>query len=104
MTLRLVFDRDDLARVRLAEAPDPMWELVLSLHLARERPGLGAALITADQTRDRDRPRARRGQSLVLSFFMIMWESTLATARSAMSLVVRKVSKVAESSTATRMR
>jgi hypothetical protein len=106
MTLRLVFDRDDLARVRLAEAPDPMWELVLSLHLARDRPGLGAALITADQTRDRDRdrPRARRGQSLVLSFFMIMWESTLATARSAMSLVVRKVSKVAESSTATRMR
>lgn len=37
MTLRLVFNRDDLARVRLAEAPDPMWELVLSLHLARER-------------------------------------------------------------------
>lgn len=37
MTLRLVFNRDHLARVRLAEAPDPMWELVLSLHLARER-------------------------------------------------------------------
>jgi hypothetical protein len=101
MTLRLVFDRDDLARVRLAEAPDPMWELPAP---GPEWPGLGAALITADQTRDRDRPRARRGQSLVLSFFMIMWESTLATARSAMSLVVRKVSKVAESSTATRMR
>jgi hypothetical protein len=100
MTLRLVFDRDDLARVRLAEAPDPMWELPAP----GPWPGLGAALITADQTRDRDRPRARRGQSLVLSFFMIMWESTLATARSAMSLVVRKVSKVAESSTATRMR
>jgi hypothetical protein len=37
MTLRLVFNRDDLARVRLAEAPDPMWELVLSVHLAGER-------------------------------------------------------------------
>ncbi|WP_461157343.1 ArsR/SmtB family transcription factor [Saccharopolyspora tripterygii] len=37
MTLRLVFNRDDLARVRLAESPDPMWELVLSSHLAREQ-------------------------------------------------------------------
>ncbi|TCC02975.1 helix-turn-helix domain-containing protein [Kribbella soli] len=36
MTLRMVFDRDDLHRVRLADGPDPLWELVLSLHAARE--------------------------------------------------------------------
>lgn len=37
MVLRFVFDRDDLQRVRIAAQPDPMWELVLSLHQARER-------------------------------------------------------------------
>jgi DNA-binding transcriptional ArsR family regulator len=37
MTLRLVFDRDDLLRVRLAEGPDPLWELVLGLLCARDR-------------------------------------------------------------------
>jgi DNA-binding transcriptional ArsR family regulator len=31
VTLRMVFDRDDLQRVRLARDADPMWELVLSL-------------------------------------------------------------------------
>ncbi|MGW5195493.1 ArsR/SmtB family transcription factor [Kribbella sp. NPDC004138] len=36
MTLRMVFDRDDLHRVRLADGPDPLWELVLGLHVARE--------------------------------------------------------------------
>lgn len=35
--LRLVFNRDDLQRVRVAAAPDPMWETVLSLHRLRER-------------------------------------------------------------------
>lgn len=30
--LRIVFTKDDLARVRIAEGPDPMWEIVLSLH------------------------------------------------------------------------
>ncbi|WP_020501722.1 ArsR/SmtB family transcription factor [Sciscionella marina] len=34
--LRLVFDREDLQRVRLAQAPDPMWELTLSLHRVRD--------------------------------------------------------------------
>jgi DNA-binding transcriptional ArsR family regulator len=29
----MVFSRDDIARVRLAPAADPMWELALSLHL-----------------------------------------------------------------------
>lgn len=37
MTLRMVFERADLQRVRMASAPDPMWELVLSLHQVRER-------------------------------------------------------------------
>jgi DNA-binding transcriptional ArsR family regulator len=31
--LRIVFSRDDVARTRLAPAPDPLWEIVLSLHL-----------------------------------------------------------------------
>lgn len=33
MTLRLVLERDDLQRVRLAVAPDPLWELVSALHM-----------------------------------------------------------------------
>lgn len=37
MSLRMVFGRDDLQRVRIAARPDPMWELVLSLHRARDR-------------------------------------------------------------------
>src|SRR5262245_1300564 len=37
MTLRVIFERDDLQRVRVAARPDPMWELVLSLHQIRER-------------------------------------------------------------------
>lgn len=36
MTLRVVFTRDDLQRVRIADRPDLMWELVQSLHQARE--------------------------------------------------------------------
>jgi len=36
MTLRMVFDRDDLQRVKVATSPDPMWETVLSLHHVRE--------------------------------------------------------------------
>lgn len=31
--LRIVFSRDDVARTRLASAPDPLWEVVLSLHM-----------------------------------------------------------------------
>lgn len=37
MTLRMVFGRDDLLRVRVATAPDPMWELILSTHRLRDR-------------------------------------------------------------------
>lgn len=32
MSLCMVFDRQDLQRVRLAKSPDPLWELVLGLH------------------------------------------------------------------------
>lgn len=32
MTLRMVFDRVDLQRVRVAARPDPMWEVVSALH------------------------------------------------------------------------
>lgn len=34
--LRLVFSGEDIARVRLAPAADPVWELILSLHLLQE--------------------------------------------------------------------
>ncbi|WP_037320301.1 ArsR/SmtB family transcription factor [Amycolatopsis orientalis] len=37
MTLRMIFDRKDLQRIRVAEAPDPLWELVLGSHLLRDR-------------------------------------------------------------------
>ncbi|MFI9448760.1 ArsR/SmtB family transcription factor [Amycolatopsis sp. NPDC052450] len=36
MTLRMIFDREDLQGIRIAEAPDPLWELVLGSHQLRE--------------------------------------------------------------------
>lgn len=42
MALRMVFQREDVQRVRLSATPDPLWELVLSLHCvqaARPEPG-----------------------------------------------------------------
>lgn len=41
--LRIVFSRDDVARTRVAPGADPLWELVLSLHLLR-RPSLDPVL------------------------------------------------------------
>jgi DNA-binding transcriptional ArsR family regulator len=35
--LRIVFSGEDLARTRVAPYPDPVWELVLSLHLLQDR-------------------------------------------------------------------
>jgi DNA-binding transcriptional ArsR family regulator len=35
--LRILFSSEDLARTRVAPAPDPVWELVLSLHLLQDR-------------------------------------------------------------------
>ena len=37
MTLRVFFTGADLARTRVATAPQAMWELVLSLHQLRNR-------------------------------------------------------------------
>jgi DNA-binding transcriptional ArsR family regulator len=37
--LRILFSGEDLARTRVAPAPDPVWELVLSLHLLQDRGG-----------------------------------------------------------------
>ncbi|MCC8245023.1 hypothetical protein [Saccharothrix luteola] len=37
--LRIHFTRDDVARTRIAPVPDPLWELVMGLHLLRPQPG-----------------------------------------------------------------
>jgi DNA-binding transcriptional ArsR family regulator len=37
--LRIFFTTEDIARVRLRATPDPLWELVLSLHMLRGQPG-----------------------------------------------------------------
>ncbi|GAA3821812.1 winged helix-turn-helix domain-containing protein [Streptomyces coacervatus] len=37
MAVRIHFTDDDLARIRLAQAPDPMWEALLSMHMLQER-------------------------------------------------------------------
>ncbi|MCP2263390.1 ArsR/SmtB family transcription factor [Promicromonospora thailandica] len=38
--LRFHFTADDLARVRIAPGPDPMWEVLLSAHVVNQRPGV----------------------------------------------------------------
>ena len=37
--LRFHFTSDDLARVRIASGPDPMWEVLLSAHVVNQRSG-----------------------------------------------------------------
>ncbi|KPH97406.1 regulatory protein ArsR [Actinobacteria bacterium OK074] len=37
MPLRMHFTPDDLGRARLAQAPDPMWEALLSMHMLQTR-------------------------------------------------------------------
>jgi DNA-binding transcriptional ArsR family regulator len=37
--LRILFTSDDIARTRIAPAADPLWELVMSLHMLRPQPG-----------------------------------------------------------------
>ncbi|MDS1269513.1 helix-turn-helix domain-containing protein [Lipingzhangella sp. LS1_29] len=39
MTLRIHFTTDDLLRIRLADQPEPQWELVNSAHLLQNRDG-----------------------------------------------------------------
>jgi hypothetical protein len=38
--LRFHFTSDDLARVRIAPGPDPMWEVLLSAHVVNQRSGV----------------------------------------------------------------
>lgn len=42
MSVRFVFEADDLARTQVASAPDPLWETLLSLHVLQEREGKAA--------------------------------------------------------------
>jgi hypothetical protein len=55
--LRIHFTADDLARVRVANGPDPMWESVLSMHLLQTQ--RGARVFSGW----RKESRARLGQS-----------------------------------------
>jgi DNA-binding transcriptional ArsR family regulator len=52
-TLRVHFTPDDLTRVRIAQEPDPLWEIVLSLH--RLRGPAGAPVFTAWRRKARTR-------------------------------------------------
>jgi len=53
--LRILFTSDDLARTRIAAEPDPMWELVMALHMLRRQRGdlLFAAWRSASASRVR---------------------------------------------------
>jgi DNA-binding transcriptional ArsR family regulator len=37
--LRMLFSADDIARTRIAPRPDPLWEVMLGLHMLRRQPG-----------------------------------------------------------------
>ncbi|GAA0485069.1 ArsR/SmtB family transcription factor [Streptomyces stramineus] len=39
MALRIHFSSDDITQTRLAQAPDPMWEVLLSLHMLQTNDG-----------------------------------------------------------------
>ncbi|RCV49005.1 transcriptional regulator [Marinitenerispora sediminis] len=49
--MRIHFSQADLARVRVAPGPDPMWEAVLSLHRFQTRRGRAAVLRWYDDAR-----------------------------------------------------
>ncbi|MQA11178.1 MAG: helix-turn-helix domain-containing protein [Pseudonocardiaceae bacterium] len=53
--LRIHFDADDLARVRTAPGPDPLWELVLSLNKLQSPNGGGRYAEWRTRARDRIR-------------------------------------------------
>ncbi|MEV4317166.1 winged helix-turn-helix domain-containing protein [Actinocrispum sp. NPDC049592] len=59
--LRILFTPDDLARTRIAAAPHPMWESLLSLYRLRRRPGD----IVFDDWRRSVGPRAPRSIRLL---------------------------------------
>jgi APA family basic amino acid/polyamine antiporter len=55
------FSAGDLARTRIADGPDPLWEIVLSIHQLHERrrePVLGVSRTTLAMARDRHLPYA----------------------------------------------
>jgi DNA-binding transcriptional ArsR family regulator len=59
--LKIHFTTDDVARVRVLDRPDPMWETVLSLHLLQS----GAGAETFGGWRDRTRKRLARSTGLL---------------------------------------
>ena len=62
--LRIHFTADDLARVRVAGGPDPMWETVLSMHLLRTQRGADAFSAWRQESRLRLGSSARLLQAL----------------------------------------
>ncbi|WP_051264887.1 winged helix-turn-helix domain-containing protein [Nakamurella lactea] len=66
MTLRLIFDREDLERVRVAPGADPMWELVLGLNRARARQVAPQFRPWREAIRQRGRPSQDLGRSLAM--------------------------------------
>jgi DNA-binding transcriptional ArsR family regulator len=64
MTLSMVFDREDLQRVRVAVRPDPMWEVVSALHKTWV-PEPPTPLVGWRQDVDRRVGGARRGREAV---------------------------------------
>lgn len=63
--LRVHFTRDDLLRTRVAAAPDPLWEIVLSLNLLATRQGRAVFDTWRAQARTRLRLLPRRQLYLV---------------------------------------
>ncbi|MFP3989133.1 winged helix-turn-helix domain-containing protein [Streptomyces sp. E11-3] len=63
--LRIHFTGQDLARLRLAQQPDPLWETVLSFHRLRDRRGRVAFDAWRAHTRSRLRCRVRMLNALV---------------------------------------
>jgi hypothetical protein len=37
--LRMFFTSEDIAKTRIARQSDPLWELVLAMHMLRRQPG-----------------------------------------------------------------
>lgn len=71
MTLRVVFGREDLQRVRFAAQPDPMWELVLSLHKARKCRALERHSVWQTQIRHRLREHDQAARWLAPLFTLV---------------------------------
>ncbi|WP_163506600.1 winged helix-turn-helix domain-containing protein [Fodinicola acaciae] len=66
-----MFEREDLQRVRLAAGPDPMWEMVLSLHRARDA-AQPARLADWRRRVRRDAPRTPENQAALANLFTLV--------------------------------